>query len=720
MKKLLLSTLVSLTAICAQAQKAHYIPYEWRNRTDTLIYAKEDPDNKYTWSESRSKESDNVIIYWDKNYGKTNPSNASYSYKVDIDDLLKKCEEFYDLEINKLGFVDPLNSNLNKYKVMVLVNHSTEWICVGSGYDYQVPAIWLSPSTCRPVGQSVAHEIGHSFHYMCYSEASKQGTLPGVQTGFHGAVGMGSVTWEQTAQWQSLQSYPELMYSQSIDVFRNSHNLAFTHEWHRYQSYWFLYYLTQHYGIKAVADVWNHNVDKVLDFNEVLMLQKNWDTEELFRRYYDYASHCVTWDMDVCVPYRNNHIGDFRYATVLNADDEYQVAYSSCPQSTGFNVVPLKVPAAGTELTTTFKALASGAALAEGDPAEYLNGDSRFVALDRTKYNTVGLAASRGFRLGYVALLNDGTRVYENADSIYCTGRGVAECEVKFTVPENVNKLWLMVVPAPTRYFQHKWDDSQTNDDQWPYTLKFENTDIDATKAIVYVNPVLDGREISDATFTYDVYFPRSASGYEGTAVTVGGNAAATLGTAFQMDPSAISSKMQSYSASGPSTNKVMFYPAKSDGTLISKGSTANGYGHWFNATGNAVNYSDGNSSVYSEFNAQNLSFYIGQYPGRCANGSKYTIAQALVYNNGKKKAKALFVFNIHIDNSKTGAELTSVEYKGAPVSIQAVEKEMDNTPVNVYTISGQKVRTAVSPDHAAEGLPKGIYIAGKKKIMVK
>ncbi len=48
------------------AQKTVYIPKEWRNRTDTLIYKENDPDNKYTWSKSRSVESDNVIIFWDK------------------------------------------------------------------------------------------------------------------------------------------------------------------------------------------------------------------------------------------------------------------------------------------------------------------------------------------------------------------------------------------------------------------------------------------------------------------------------------------------------------------------------------------------------------------------------------------------------------------------------------------------------------------------------
>ena len=46
------------------------------------------------------------------------------------------------------------------------------------------------------------------------------------------------------------------MFSQSIGIFRKSHNLAFSHEWHRYQSYWLHYFLSEHYNdITTVAQV---------------------------------------------------------------------------------------------------------------------------------------------------------------------------------------------------------------------------------------------------------------------------------------------------------------------------------------------------------------------------------------------------------------------------------------------------------------------------------
>ena len=710
MKRLVFSYfLLAVGCMAGYAQKQMYIPQEWRNRTDTLIWKESDPDNRYTWSKSRSKESDNVIVLWDKGYGNTIPTNAPSAYRVDIDDLLKKAEAFFDLEINQLGFVDPENSNLNKYKVMILLNHDTGWICYGGGYDYQVSALWLSPSTCKPVGHSVAHEIGHSFHYMCYSEASNHGADRSCQTGFHGAVGNGSVTWEQTAQWQANQSYPELMYDQSINVFRNSHNYAFTHEWHRYQSYWFFYYLCQLYGdIKTVANVWNYPETTVKDFNQVLMDYKQLSVRDLYKLYFDQACRLVTWDLDVCKPYRNNYIGDFTYRCALTADGRYQVALASCPQGTGFNVIPLQVPEAGTDITTHLTGLRPNAALADADPGEYLDGNSQYSKYSQRHYIMGGSRTDRGFRMGYVALMKDGSRRYFSEDSVYCQGASIVTEDYSMTVPEGVSQLWLVVSPALKHYTQHKWDEKIDADDMWPYQLQFEGTDIGA-RATVYASPTIDGRDISDVTYTYDVTFPRDTQGYSGASVSVSGQAAATLGTAFQMQNTDIASKMQNYTSSGPSNGRVMFYAVNPDGQLAKSGSTANGYGHWFDKSGKVCAYSSG--YVYSEFNASSLVFTLGQYPGKSANGSKYTIRQALRYKKAAgEEAVAKFVFNITI-GSTVSVTLQSIDYDDPTLGIERLEnseKHIENAAI--YDLSGRRVSQPT----------RGIYIQNGRKFVVK
>ncbi len=704
-------TLVILfVALCTEmlAQKTVYIPQEWRQqRTDTLLYSESDPDGRYTWSKTRSVESDNVIIFWDKYYTK-NPKELSKSdfFYVDMDDLLQKCEAFYDLEINQLGFVDPVNSNLAKYKVMVLMNHTRTWTCYGGGYDYQVSALWLNPATCKPVGHSVAHEVGHSFHYMCFAEHSNHQDSRTDGTGFHLPVGSGQAIWEQTAQWQANQSYPDLMFSQSYNIFRYSHNYAYSHEWHRYQSYWFHYFLCQHYDdIQTVAKVWNQPMQGAVDFSQSLMALKDLSPQELFKLYFDYACRCVTWDYDVCVPYRNNYIGNFEYRCVGLGDREYQVALASCPQGTGFNVIPLQVPEAGTEVTTHLTGLRTGSTLQDADPGEYFNGESQYVKVTNRRYNAVSNRSARGFRMGYVALMQDGSRQYFSEDSVYCQGTSVATDSYSFTVPDGVSRLWLVVSPALKNYIQHKWDDAIAADDMWPYSFALEGTDI-GNGATVYANATIDGREVADITLTYDVTFPRDTQVYPGVTFAIGGQAASMLGTAFQMQPTDISTKMQDWQSAGPSTGKIMFYAVNANGQLAQSASTANGYGHWFNAAGNVANWASG--TVYSEFSPSSLSFTVGQYPGKCNTGDSYTIRQALRYRaSSSEYALATIIFRITIGQAAS-ATLASIDYT-APTAISSTIVE-DSARQQYYDLMGRQVAHPT----------RGLYILNGRKVVVR
>lgn len=701
-------------SVCMMAQKSVYIPWEWRNfnAADTLLYAESDPDNKYTWSKSRSKESDNFIVFWEKGYGNTIPTNAASAYRVDIDDLLAKSEVFYKLNVERLGFADLAVSKLKKYKIIIVLNYSTGWICYGGGYDFEAAALWLGPSSCQPVGQSVAHEIGHSFQYMCYSDY-------GQETGFHSSIGKGASIWEQTAQWQSVMSYPELMFGQSISVFKNAHNYAFSHEWQRYQSYWYHYYLAEKYGDDVVGRIWRHEVDTPMDFNQVYMDMVGYTAEQLYREYMDYAMKMVTWDLDACREYGKNYIGNFTYNYVPLGGTKHQVAYSSCPQATGFNVIPLNVPEAGTTVSTRFTSLTHGGKLAEGDPALFLNGESAYAESGLTKYNylseTNARAFKRGFRLGYVALLEDGTRVYSCADSIYCYGKAKAEVsvDVPFTVPENVDRMWLVVSPALSEYMVHKWDDDYTNDDQWPYQVEFTGTNI-------YGAPnIQEGMVPTDLDLTYDIYMP-VLSNYGGMTVKLEGNAVAALGTALQMQASDIASKMVAYSASGSQPGQVMFYGLRANGRLYAGGSTANGYGHWFNASGNVTTYS-ASPCVFSEFNASGLSFFIGQQSGACSVGDTYTIGQALRYKDADGNTSLVrFFFNIHIASGKASYELTSIDLEEQPNAIEGVSMGNPDAPVNVYSVDGRMVKSGVKAAEALDGLDRGIYIFGGKKHLVK
>ncbi len=723
MKKSLLLLAFTLMQLCAFAEKSVYIPSEWLHPwdPDTLLYAASDPENKYTWSKSRSIETDNFIIFWDKGWGSTRPDElpSSNFFYFDLDYMKERLETFYKDETEKLGFGSSPTSNVNKYKIIVCLNHTTEWTCFGSGYDYQVPALWINPSTSKPVGSAVAHEVGHSLHYMCYSDASRQGTDPSVHTGFHDAIGSGAAIWETTANWQALCTYPNEVFTESGtgDHFARTHNYAFSHEWHRYQAYMFLNYLVDKYDdLTTVYQVWSYPETTAKDFNEVLMDLKGLSVAELYKLHFEFAMHAATYDIEACKPYLSDYyIGNFRYAASEIADSTYQVAYSSCPQGTGFNIIPLQLKPAGTKINTTFTAMRpTAAALTSADPVEYHNGDY-FTHIDRSYYNGAGSgkASYRGFRLGYVVLKQDGTREYFYEDEVYGTGSGVKTADYSFTVPEGAKQMWLVVAPSLSTYIQHKWDENITNDDQWPYYFKLSGTDI-GESATIY-NPVtIDGRDMADISFEYNVSFPASSIYYNGTTVNVSRKALAALGTALQMPtPSSdINSSIREWSSAAPEEGTCKFYACNPrNGLYSNSGSTANGYGHWFSSSGTRTTYGT-SAYVYSEFTPNNVSFIIGQYPGKVKAGDTYRIAQCIRYKKNDKIAKATFYFNITVTTDESSVELVSINYND-PTGIATIQADKNSTKAEGwFTIDGRQLNS--------QPTEKGIYIHDGKKILVK
>ena len=658
--------LLLLSTFSIQAQKSVYIPSGWVYNFQTKEYT-ENGNQDLQWSFSRSKETDNCIIFWQKGFGSDPnqaPSLNGTDMTIDIDDILAKAEAFYELECSQLGFVNPETSNLRKYKMMILMNYTTTWTCYGGGYDFQVPALWLNPATCKPAGSALAHEVGHSFHYMCYAEDSNHGRDANCFTGFHGAIGIGSTIWETTANWQALQSYPEEVFTESgmADIFQKSHNYAFIHEWQRYQSYMFFIYLVQKYNdIRTIANVWNTHETSNKDFNEVLMDCKSLSVDELYHLHFAYALHAVTYDFDFCKPYmKDSYIGKFNFNKVKLAAGKYQVAYSSCPQSTGFNVIPLNVPASGTTITTKFTALTPGCSLATGDPAEYLNSLSSYTSSGRTTYNPAVAESSRGFRIGYVVLKKDGTREYFDDNSIHCTGTGEQTENITLTVPENASRMWLVVSPTPSTYIQHKWDENVENDDQWPYQVEFVNTDI-------LGEPTLDGRAIANATITYDVTL-RPASDFSGATITFNASDMATIGTAFQLGSDDIFSRVIDYNTNGPEKGQIMNYAANADGSLQETGRTTNpDFGHWFQPNGNAAVFGN-NTVVFAEFSKSNKSVTVGQFPNANSDGTRRTIREALKYRDMNDNTAIVYlVFNVTFDSSATSNSYTisNIELSG-------------------------------------------------------
>ena len=718
MKRRITATLVVLATLaleCVDAQKSVYIPDSWQYNATTQEYT-EGGNPDLQWSFNRSKESENCIIFWQKGFG-SDPSQApsvgGTSMTFDVDAVLRVAENCYDLNVNKLGFSS--SNMLNKYKIIILMNYTTTWTCYGGGYDYECSALWLNPATVKPAGHSLAHEVGHSFQYMCYAEAANYNHTSSttIGTGFHLPVGNGQAIWEQTAQWQANQSYPAQMFSQSYPLFGNNANYAFSHEWMRYQSYWFLYYLCQHFGdIGIVAQVWKQPMTGAKDFSQALMALKGLTTEDFFELYFDYALHCATFDFEAASAYRNAYIGKFDYRAVQLSENSYQVAYASTPQGTGFNVIELAVPAAGTTVTTRLTALTPGCALNEADLGEYNNGsDNALVSAGVSRYNRVSIPSARGFRVGYVFLKNDGTREYSNDSTVHCKGTNEVTEDICVEVPAGTKRMFLVVCPALSSYIQHRWDENIKNDDQWPYRFELVNTT--ATSIVPYVKEpdfekAIDGRDISNVTLTYDVVLPPMTD-YSGAAVNFAGSGLNALCTAFQKEGDDLFSSILPYSSS-QRKGTIMNYAARADGSLQTVGKTTNGdFGHWFNANGTAISFGGG-CVVYAEFTKSTKSAVVGQYPNANSSGTKRTIREALHYkDNDGKTATAYLVFNITF---KAGVpaycHLTNIDYIAPePNRVSAVTTTPDEA-MEAYDLQGRRV--------SQKDMVHGIYIVGGRK----
>ena len=140
------------------------------------------------------------------------------------------------------------------------------------------------------------------------------------------------------------------------------------------------------------------------------------------------------------------------YPDTVTADHGTDQNIAFTPHDYGYNAFQLNVPVAGTTVTVDF---------------EGITGDSR--------YRTIG-DSKAGWRFGFVGVQGSWTPVYGEMGS----ATGISpNGTISFTVPAGgLKQLWFVVSGAPTRHEAHIWDDDVTNDEEYPYRVKFTNTTV--------------------------------------------------------------------------------------------------------------------------------------------------------------------------------------------------------------------------------------------------
>lgn len=628
------TTVETMTEADVEDFEKYYKPEEFRSMDMFKS------DSKWSWF--RHKQSEHFFVFWEPGFGSDpNSEDVPAELRVDIDDLLLKAEQFYKTNIEKLQMcvTGQGKSQLDNYKMEIYLLYQTEWLATGSGYDNVIGALWVNPSTCQPVGSTIAHEIGHSFQYQTYCDNILQGKAndfkSGFRYGYDGSNG-GCGFWEQCAQWQSYQDYPaEAIENYHYDVWMQNHHRHFEHEWQRYASYWLQYYWTEKHGNTTLGRIWNESEYPEDAIQAYMRIFCGGSYDVVKRELFEYAQHAVTYDFDEVRPYVGTKYDGYSTKLFSVGDGYYQVAYAHCPSSTGFNAIPLDVPAAGTVVTVDLKGLSVGGNLVSGDSGEQVDGDGNVVGTVTT-YNNVG-KGQEGWAYGFVALKNDGSRVYGDMNL-----GAIGTQSASFIVPSGTDRLWVVVQGAPMEYRQCPWDENASTDDQWPYQIKVSGTslkgyfEIDETKAP------------TDIEVEYTVNCDASFAEYnQGTIDLQANGDLKKLAQAFVMDATTLASStsvISNGSTATPAEGKVVLGLLQPDGSICYT-YTANS-GFYCKVDGSQGSW--GNSDpLWFEYDKDNFVITYGHFPGQTEAGKTYTIRPILVYTKNGKQYKATFTVNM-------------------------------------------------------------------------
>lgn len=576
------------------------------------------------WCFQRSMESEHFVCFWQKGLEIKNNTISLGGSSINVKTLLSRGETIWKKYVQELGFLD-----LPNVKIEMFIVNQTEWRADGSGTD---GTTWYYDGTtkksksaqvglfhCNPWaasaegGHTAAHEIGHVFQYLI---SAIHGTSRGWRWGYGDNGSGGCAWWESCAQWQAFNVYPSTLFTNGYygQMLSNSYKSILHEDW-RYANYFIQYYWCQLLGKDFIGKLWQATkfpedpVDTFLRMN-------NMSLDEFNKIFFDYACRAITWDIDDIRDRGKNYQNQFSTTLkyVEGTENTYIVDAACCPQNYGMNIIPLKGITAGTTVKCAFKGVAGT------DGYRKLN------------------VAKAGWRYGFVAQTTDGQRVYGN---MYSDKEGVAE----MTLPENTQRAWFVVTGAPTSHWHHPWDDSATNDEQWPYQVTFDGCAAKGTTRTYGDYP--DDYVRRDTTAVIDAELAYSSSSYSYVDVQLDVDAISrALG---------VSTAQMKAAVCGKKTTKPYLRIAalNADGKTETNSKTISDsdviFGNWFSTSGKVGGY-DNSAAIYTKIYHDSYICRIGQYPGRLSKGKTYKVRHAVIYTDASgKEYKATMEINLAV-----------------------------------------------------------------------
>ena len=406
-------------------------------------------DDNNHWSFLRSMQSKHWIVFWEKEYGTKVPSNVASML-----DMADKCFELYG---DKLGFIkiEQGKSKTDNYKMIIRLKSTGDWIAEGSGIDNQIGMLTLSSWAYQSRGgQTVAHEIGHCFQYQVHCD---NGDWNGWMYNWHKSTQ--NPFWEMCAQWMAYVYLPNKLFNDN-EWLGNSLNGMHRHPlagYLRYENMFIQNWFVHKHGWDAVGRLWNDCKDPEDPF-ETYMRTRMTGTQaqkldQLGDEMWEWGARMTSYDFDAIRDLGKNSINK-RSQTKLNdeGDGFWSPQKGDCIENYGNNAIRLNLPGKGISVYAEF--------VGEAGKSGY------------TAYNV----EKAGWKYGFVALLNDGTRIYTPiTTSTYENPEGV----VTFESPGNIKNFWFVVSGSPTSYWSRdliNWGESTA--EQWPYRVKFYQTNV--------------------------------------------------------------------------------------------------------------------------------------------------------------------------------------------------------------------------------------------------
>lgn len=394
------------------------------------------------FSYKRMFESENIAIFWSKEFGTDLSVNPDPSLQLNIREVSRECERFYNFYVDSLGFVNKGKSMTDKYKLLAFVFKGKENTAFGGGENKKVGIVWtpLARISKAPYG-ALAHEIGHSFQYLVHADGAWAFTSSAEGS-------RGQPIFEMTSQYMLWHVYPEWMTFEHyhLESYLKKTHFAFLHETNQYHSPYVLEYWSGKHGLKFIGKLWQQAIkgeDPVMAYKRITRIDQQKFNEQMHQA----ATKFVTWDLvqagRASKSYANEH------KTTLNRTDSgwLEIDAANCPQNYGYNAIRLKLPGQNAKISLQFKGLA---------------GEKGFRNVN---------AAYAGWRYSFLAVKEDGKRIYGKIHSS-------SEGSVSFKVPGGTKFLWLVVSGAPSTHWEHITDGNDENDEQWPYKIKLTGTDL--------------------------------------------------------------------------------------------------------------------------------------------------------------------------------------------------------------------------------------------------